>query len=345
MGHRLNALHLLGKLSRRKIPSSAEKKDVAIFRKHKDASVQPDLSVSNTYVKEDIKPDSNKVPPVQGAPNPDSVAPADPVNSTNSVTPMAVNTNSNPVTEKKTPASSNLSTDPVKELFTDVHYIEPTGPTFSKEQLEILASGKISDVFGPIFSVQDDYPRQVRLPEYPLLLADRITGLDAEPGSMGKGIIWTETDVVAGAWYLNDIYMPPGITVESGQCDLTLVSYLGADFKNKGKRVYRLLGCDLVYYGEPPRVGDTLCYQIHVDGHANIGETRIFFFHYDCRINGELRLSVRNAQAGFFSDKETVGIRRHSLEPPKRVNISRIRKRPLIRHLLNVPGGNFPSTR
>lgn len=194
--------------------------------------------------------------------------------------------------------------DPIKAPFENPIYIEPKGPQFSKEKLEILASGKISDVFGEMFAIQDDYSRQVRLPEHPLLLADRITGLDAQPGAMDKGIIWTETDVLENAWYLHDIYMPPGITVESGQCDLTLISYLGADFQNRGERVYRLLGCDLMYYGEPPRVGDTLCYQIHVDGHANLGATRIFFFRYDCRINGELRLSVRNAQAGFFSDEE-----------------------------------------
>ena len=202
--------------------------------------------------------------------------------------PMGPVTMVAPVTKKASPVPSSQHHEPdapvgpVKDQFANAAYIEPTGPRFSKEQLEILASGKISDVFGEMFKIQDDFSRQVRLPEYPLLLADRITGLKAEPGSMGKGIIWTETDVKADAWYINDIYMPAGVTVESGQCDLTLVSYLGADFKNKGKRVYRLLGCDLIYYGEPPRVGDTLCYQIHVDGHANIGETRIFFFRYDC---------------------------------------------------------------
>ena len=36
-----------------------------------------------------------------------------------------------------------------------------------------------------------------------LLLADRVTGLEAEAGVLGRGTIWTETDVEAGAWYLN----------------------------------------------------------------------------------------------------------------------------------------------
>jgi len=83
-----------------------------------------------------------------------------------------------------------------------------------------------------------------------------------------------------------------------------LISYLGADFQNQGDRVYRLLGCELTYKGGLPKAGDTLCYDIHIDGYAEQGPIRLFFFHYDCRINGEVRLSVRNGQAGFFTDEE-----------------------------------------
>ena len=50
--------------------------------------------------------------------------------------------------------------------------------------------------------------------------------------------------------------------VESGQADLLLISYLGADFLNKSKRVYRLLGCEATFHGELGAVGDTLCYEI-----------------------------------------------------------------------------------
>jgi 3-hydroxymyristoyl/3-hydroxydecanoyl-(acyl carrier protein) dehydratase len=92
--------------------------------------------------------------------------------------------------------------------------------------------------------------------------------------------------------------------VESGQADLTLISWMGADFKNRGERVYRLLGCDLTFHGGLPRPGDTLCYDIHINGHARDGDVRLFFFQYDCRINGELRMTVRNGQAGFFNDRE-----------------------------------------
>ncbi|MCB9669268.1 MAG: polyketide synthase dehydratase domain-containing protein [Alphaproteobacteria bacterium] len=178
------------------------------------------------------------------------------------------------------------------------------GPRFSRQDLEHLASFRISDRFGPLFGVQDDFPRQVRMPEEPFLLCDRVTGLDAEPASMTTGTIWTETDVVADGWYMHQGHMPAGIMIEAGQADLLLISWLGADFENRGERVYRLLGCELTYHGGLPCIGDLLKFDIHVDGHAKLGAQRMFFFHSDCRIDGEVRLSVREGQAGFFSDAE-----------------------------------------
>src|SRR5690606_28746543 len=79
----------------------------------------------------------------------------------------------------------------------------PRGRTFSRAELEVHASGRISSIFGELFAPQDEHAVQVRMPEPPLLLADRVTGLVGEPGSMGKGTVWTETDVRADAWYLH----------------------------------------------------------------------------------------------------------------------------------------------
>ncbi|MFP5512116.1 MAG: beta-ketoacyl synthase N-terminal-like domain-containing protein [Alphaproteobacteria bacterium] len=181
----------------------------------------------------------------------------------------------------------------------------PSRPLWDRAQLEILASGKVSDIFGPLFVQQDGYVRQVRMPEPPLLLVDRVVSITGEPGGMGLGSIVTETDVTPDSWYLHNDRMPVGLAIESGQADLLLISWLGADFRNRGERVYRLLGCEMTYHeGGLPRVGDTLRYDIHIDGHARMGEVGLFFFHYDCRIGDRLVLSVRNGQAGFFTDQE-----------------------------------------
>lgn len=180
----------------------------------------------------------------------------------------------------------------------------PVGPAWNKQQLQIHSSGRISDLFGPMFEPQDEHTLQCRMPEPPLLLADRVTGLDAEPGVLGVGTIWTETDVERGAWYLNDGYMPAGFMIESGQADLMLISYMGIDLLNRGERAYRLLGCTLTYHGDLPSVGETLEYEIRITGHARHGDIRLFFFEYDCEVAGQPRLTVRDAQAGFFNQQE-----------------------------------------
>ena len=54
--------------------------------------------------------------------------------------------------------------------------------TFTREQLEVHASGRISEIFGPRSRPRTRYARQVRMPEPPLLLADRVVGIEGEPG-------------------------------------------------------------------------------------------------------------------------------------------------------------------
>ncbi|MFF9126394.1 beta-ketoacyl synthase N-terminal-like domain-containing protein [Streptomyces sp. NPDC014889] len=189
------------------------------------------------------------------------------------------------------------------------------GPKFDRAQLEHLASRAVSTLFGPRFAEQDAYAVQTRMPEPPMLLADRVTGIDAVqaaltmPGPVRTdGTIWTETDVLPGSWYLDSAgRMPAGLLIEAGQADLLLLSWLGVDLLNRGERAYRLLGCEVTYHGSPPQAGDTLRYEIHVDGHAEHDGVRLSFFHYDCYVDGELRLSVREGQAGFFTPEELAG--------------------------------------
>ncbi|MGW3495754.1 beta-ketoacyl synthase N-terminal-like domain-containing protein [Streptomyces sp. NPDC001020] len=201
------------------------------------------------------------------------------------------------------------------------------GPKFDRAQLEHLASREISTLFGPRFAEQDAYAVQTRMPEPPMLLADRVTGIDAVPAALAApgpvrtdGTIWTETDVLPDSWYLDSTgRMPPGLLIEAGQADLLLLSWLGVDLLNRGERAYRLLGCEVTYHGSPPQAGDTLRYEIHVDGHAEHGGVRLSFFHYHCYVDGELRLSVREGQAGFFTPEELAasgGVRWDPAERP-----------------------------
>lgn len=181
----------------------------------------------------------------------------------------------------------------------------PTGKAWDRPAIEAASRGPMSAFFGDAFAAQDQYARNVRLPAPPLLLVDRITGIDAAPLVDGKGVIWTETDLTADHWMMQNGRIRPGPLIECGQADLTLIGWMGADLRNRDERVYRLLGCEITFHeGGLPESGDTLKFQIEITQHATFAGVRMFFFQYDCEASGRRAFSVRQGQAGFFTDAE-----------------------------------------
>ncbi|MFC9115639.1 beta-ketoacyl synthase N-terminal-like domain-containing protein [Streptomyces sp. NPDC057092] len=178
------------------------------------------------------------------------------------------------------------------------------GVIWDEADLLEFAVGSVAKVFGPEFGVIDGYAKRVRLPAPPYHFVTRVTALEGTTGEFKPATITTEYDVPEDAWYAVDGGVPPAVTVEAGQCDLLLVSYLGIDFRNKGERVYRLLDSTLVFRGDLPRTGQTLRYDISIDRFVHQGDTTLFFFSYKCYADGELILELHDACAGFFSRQE-----------------------------------------
>jgi len=177
-------------------------------------------------------------------------------------------------------------------------------PMFPRELCMEFAIGKLANVLGPMFADVDSYPVRVRLPDWPLMLVDRILTVEGEMGSLTGGRIVTEHDVYEGAWYLDGNCAPVCVTVEAGQADLFLSSYLGIDLAVKGTRAYRLLDATVTFHRHLPRPGETIRYDIHIDRFVRQGETYLFFFRFDGTINGETVLTMRDGCAGFFTDAE-----------------------------------------
>ncbi|WP_327684504.1 beta-ketoacyl synthase N-terminal-like domain-containing protein [Streptomyces sp. NBC_00467] len=178
------------------------------------------------------------------------------------------------------------------------------GVIWDEADLLEFAVGSVAKVFGPEFGVIDGYAKRVRLPAPPYHFVTRVTELSGTTGEFKPATITTEYDVPEDAWYAVDGGVPPAVTVEAGQCDLLLVSYLGIDFRNKGERVYRLLDSTLIFRGNLPQVGQTLRYDISIDRFVHQGDTTLFFFSYQCYADGELILELHDACAGFFSKQE-----------------------------------------
>jgi PfaB family protein len=183
----------------------------------------------------------------------------------------------------------------------------PVPVAFDRDKCMEFAIGKAANVLGPDFAEVDQYPVRVRLPDEPLMLVDRILEIEGVRRSLGGGRVVTEKDVVAGDWYLDGGRMPISITVESGQADLFLCSYLGIDHAVKGTRAYRLLDATVRFHRGLPVPGEVIRYDIRIDRFVQQGETYLFFFSFEGTIAGQPLLSMSGGCAGFFTENEIRG--------------------------------------
>ena len=181
----------------------------------------------------------------------------------------------------------------------------PQIPAYDRDLCLEFAVGSAAKVLGPEFAALDRYPVRVRLPDEPLMLVDRILSVEGVKGSMTAGRVVTEHDVRPGAWYLDSGRAPVCITVEAGQADLFLCSYLGIDLALKGTRAYRLLDATVTFHGGLPQSGDVVRYDIHIDRFVRHGDTYLFFFRFEGSIGGRLVVTMEDGCAGFFTEQET----------------------------------------
>jgi PfaB family protein len=179
-----------------------------------------------------------------------------------------------------------------------------TEPAFDRDMCIEFAIGSVEKVLGPEFAVVDTYDVRVRLPDEPLLLVDRIISVEGEKRSMGSGRVVTEHDVLSNAWYLDGGRTPVCISVEAGQADLFLCSYLGIDHAVKGKRSYRLLDAKVKFHRGLPQPGDVIRYEIEIDHFSRQGDTYLFFFSFEGYIGDSHLISMTDGCAGFFTKEE-----------------------------------------
>ncbi|MFT6320687.1 MAG: PfaB family protein, partial [Granulosicoccus sp.] len=211
---------------------------------------------------------------------------------------------------------------------------------FSQEDLEEFATGKIANVFGPEYAIIDTYSRRTMLPMDPYLLVSRVTGLKGEKGKFEPSTMQTEYDIPYGAWFTTDRQIPWAVSVESGQCDLLLISYLGIDFTNKGNLVYRLLDCTLTFMDDLPFEGQTLRYDISIDSFIKNGDNLLFFFSYQCYVEDRLVLKMDGGCAGYFEDKQLEdgnGV----VYSDKELEVKKNAKKRYFTPLLNTPKTSF----
>lgn len=175
---------------------------------------------------------------------------------------------------------------------------------FDREMCMEFAIGSVAKVLGERFRPVDSNAVRVRLPDEPLMLCDRILEVEGEPCSLGSGRLVTEHDVFPESWYLDHDRAPVCISVEAGQADLFLCSYLGIDLATDGTRAYRLLDATVSFHRGLPRPGETIVYDIRINKFVRQGAVYLFFFEFDGTINGEPMITMRQGCAGFHTYEE-----------------------------------------
>ena len=175
---------------------------------------------------------------------------------------------------------------------------------FDRDMCMEFAIGSVAKVLGERFRPADSNPVRVRLPDEPLMLCDRILEVEGEPCSLGSGRLVTEHDVFPEAWHLDHDRAPVCISVEAGQADLFLCSYLGIDLATDGTRAYRLLDATVSFHRGLPQPGEVIKYDIRINKFVRQGEVYLFFFEFDGTIDGEPLITMRNGCAGFHTYEE-----------------------------------------
>lgn len=207
------------------------------------------------------------------------------------------------ITDASSDEMAFLSSISTKANFSDAG-INKTPPAYDRDMCMEFAIGSAEKVLGSEFAPLDTYKARVRLPDEPLMLVDRIVLVEGEKNSMKSGRCVTEHDVLPGAWYLDGGRAPACISIEAGQADLFLCSYLGVDLRVKGERSYRLLDAKAQFHRSFPQPGDTIRYDIRIEKFIHQGDTWMFFFNFDGYIGDELMITMKNGCAGFFTPEE-----------------------------------------
>lgn len=190
-------------------------------------------------------------------------------------------------------------------------------PFMDRKACMEFAIGSIAKALGEKFAEIDSYPTRVRLPDEPLMLADRIMSVSGEPLSLSSGQVITEHDIRKGSWYLDNGVIPTCIAVEAGQSDLFLSGWLGIDRITKGLAVYRLLDAKICFHGDLPKEGETIRYVINIERFFTQGSTWLFYFNFESFVGDRKLMSMTDGCAGFFTKQqldEGKGIIHNSLD-------------------------------
>lgn len=173
---------------------------------------------------------------------------------------------------------------------------------FDEAAVMEFAEGKLARVFGPKYAEFDRLPQRMRLPSPPFLALSRVLSIDAKPFALEPCSIITEFDLPKPYW--GQVGDHASFMAADAQGVLFLLGYIGIDQWLEGIRTYRWLDAKMNFTGRPLPTGATIRYDIRIRSFTRHGGTLLFVTDFDCDVNGQRFLEIRDCTAGFFTDEE-----------------------------------------
>ncbi len=173
---------------------------------------------------------------------------------------------------------------------------------FDEAAVMEFSEGKLARVFGPEYAEFDELPQRMRLPSPPFLALSRVLSIEANRFSLDPCSIVTEFDLPDRYW--GKVGNQASFMAADAQGVLFLLGYLGIDRWLEGIRSYRWLDAKMNFTGRALPVGSTIRYDIRIRSFTQHGDTLLFLTDFDCDVDGQRFLEIRDCTAGFFTDEE-----------------------------------------
>ncbi|MGJ8678069.1 MAG: beta-ketoacyl synthase N-terminal-like domain-containing protein [Akkermansiaceae bacterium] len=188
---------------------------------------------------------------------------------------------------------------------------------FDEADVMEFAEGKLARVFGPEYAEFDTYPQRLRVPSPPFMALSRVISIQAKPFVLEPCSIVTEYDVPARYW--GSVGQHTTFMTADAQGVLFLLGYIGIDRWLEGKRTYRWLDAKMKFSGISLPAGSTVRYHIRVRSFTQLGQMLLFVTDFDCDVNGQRFLEIRDCTGGFFTEEDLAkgqGLPAREIFPP-----------------------------
>ncbi|MDR0489746.1 MAG: hypothetical protein LBH28_00670, partial [Oscillospiraceae bacterium] len=180
-------------------------------------------------------------------------------------------------------------------------------PIWNYGQILEMTSGSMAKVLGDRYKTLDAYEIRARMPLPPLMLADRVTRLNATFGKLEPSSIETEYDIGENNIFrTSESGVSYPLITESSHSAILLMAFIGVDMLFDGAPRCRIIETVINIHNDSPVKGDTIRNVLEIRSFSRSGGTILVRSAFSSYCKDKLILSME-LTGGFFSEQDLEG--------------------------------------